>query len=258
MVEIEKEILEKLMYNPSLNYNSLWDKKKYPSSKFNYHLKKLVRDELLYKNDSGEYELSQRGNQYIAELNNKKLEKQTIPLTCSFVLCINSNKEVLLQIRKKQPYLGIINIPGGKVQFGESTYDAGIRELYEESKLTANSLKLRYVDEVRTYEVKEQTPNKEKYNDEDLTAISSVFAHIIAYTYVCYDFNGELELENQEGKMKWYSLRELQEVENIFPNLKQIIPQLLENEFKEVIIQDIKRFKDEDGNFIRYELEKKN
>ena len=37
MVDIEKEILEKLMYNPSLNYNSLWDKKKYPSSKFNYH-----------------------------------------------------------------------------------------------------------------------------------------------------------------------------------------------------------------------------
>ena len=241
MVDIEKEILEKLMYNSSLNYNSLWDKKKYPSSKFNYHLKKLVQDELLYKNDSGEYELSQRGNQYIAELNNKKLEKQTIPLTCSFVLCINKNREVLLQIRKKQPYLGIINIPGGKVQFGESTYDAGIRELYEESKLTAHSLKLKLIDEVRTY-----------HTDEN------IFAHIIAYTYVCHDFNGELELENQEGEMKWFSLEEIQEVSNIFPNLKKIIPELVEDEFREVIIQETKRFKDEEGNFIKYEIERKN
>ncbi len=239
IVDIEKEILEKLMYNSSLNYNSLWDKKKYPSSKFNYHLKKLVNDELVIKNELGEYELTQRGTQYIAELNNKKLEKQTIPLTCSFVLCINSDNEVLLQKRKKQPYLGIINIPGGKVQFGESTQEAGIRELYEESKLTAQSIQLRIIDEVRTYD----------YN-------SDLFAHIIAYTYVCYDFEGELETENNEGEMKWYSLQEIQEIENIFPNLKKIIPQLVEKSSK-VIIQETKRFKDDRGRFIKYEIEEK-
>ncbi|MCH8519260.1 MAG: NUDIX domain-containing protein [Nanoarchaeota archaeon] len=240
-MDIEKEILEKLMYNTSLNYNSLWDKKKYPSSKFNYHLKKLVQDELLNKNDKKEYELTQRGNQYIAELNNRKLEKQTIPLTCSFVLCINKNKKVLLQKRKKQPYLGIINIPGGKVQFGESIYDAGIRELYEESKLKTNLIQLRLIDEVRTY---------------DLDNI--LFAHIIAYTYVCYDFEGELEKENLEGEMKWYSLEEIQELENIFPNLKKIIPELIRDKFEAVVIQETKRFKDEDGNFIKYEIKRKN
>ena len=241
MVDIEKEILEKLMYNPSLNYNSLWNKKKYPSSKFNYHLKKLVQDKLLHKNEDGEYELTQKGNQLIAELNNKKLEKQTIPLSCSFVLCINKDKEVLLQKRKKQPYLGIINIPGGKIQFGESSNDAAIRELYEESKLTAHSLKLKLVDEVRTFD-----------ENED------IFAHIIAYTYVCYDFEGKLETENLEGEMKWYSLEEIQEVENIFPNLKKIIPQMIKDDSNEVIIQETKRFKDEEGNFVSYEIEKKN
>lgn len=240
MAEIEKEILEKLMYNSSLNYNSLWNKKKYPSSKFNYHLKKLVQDELLHKNEDGEYELTQKGNQLIAELNNKKLEKQTIPLSCSFVLCINKDKEVLLQKRKKQPYLGIINIPGGKIQFGESSNDAAIRELYEESKLTAHSLKLKLVDEVRTYNEKEE-----------------IFAHIIAYTYVCYDFEGKLETENLEGEMKWYSPEEIQKVDNIFPNLRKIIPQMIKDDSNQVIIQETKRYKDEEGNFIRYEIEKK-
>lgn len=238
MVEIEKEILEKLMYNSSLNYNSLWNKKKYPSSKFNYHLKKLVQDELLTKNENRDYELTQKGTQYIAELNNKKLEKQTIPLTCSFVLCVNENDEVLLQKRKKQPYLGIINIPGGKVQFGESTHDAGIRELYEESKLTINSMKLKMIDEVRTY-------NHNKH----------IFAHIIAYTYVCREFDGKLEKENQEGEMKWYSLNEIQYVEDIFPNLKKTIPKLLNTQH--LIVQETKRFMDVEGNFIKYEIEKK-
>ena len=236
MVEIEKEILEKLMYNSSLNYNSLWKKKKYPSSKFNYHLKKLVKDELLIKNENGEYELTQKGTQYIAELNNKKLEKQTIPLTCSFVLCINENNEVLLQKRKKQPYLGIVNIPGGKVQFGESTYQAGMRELFEESKLIIESMQLKMIDEVRTYD----------YN-------KNIFAHIIAYTYVCREFSGKLEEENQEGEMRWYSLEEIQNIENIFPNLKKTIPKLMISD--QLIVQKTRRFMNEDGNFIKYDIE---
>lgn len=239
MVDIEKEILEKLMYNTSLNYNSLWNKKKYPSSKFNYHLKKLVNEELLEKNDEGLYKLTQKGTQYIAELNNKKLEKQTIPLTCSFVLCINENDEVLLQKRKKQPYLGIINIPGGKVQFGESTYQAGIRELFEESKLTIESMKLKMIDEVRTYDFDEK-----------------VFAHIIAYTYVCREFSGKLEQENQEGEMRWYSIDEIQTIENIFPNLKKTIPKLINSQ--NLIIQETNRFMDEEGSFIKYKIEEKN
>lgn len=239
MVDIKKEILEKLMYNTSLNYNSLWNKKKYPSSKFNYHLKKLVNEELLEKNDEDLYKLTQKGTQYIAELNNKKLEKQTIPLTCSFVLCVNKNDEVLLQKRKKQPYLGIVNIPGGKVQFGESTQEAGIRELYEESKLTIESMKLKMIDEVRTYDFDEK-----------------VFAHIIAYTYVCREFNGKLEQENQEGEMRWHSLDEIHKIENIFPNLKKTIPKLINSQ--NLIIQETKRYMDEEGNFIKYKIEEKN
>lgn len=235
-MDIEKEILEKLVYNSSLNYNSLWNKDKYPSSKFNYYLKKLLHFELLCKNDDRTYELTQKGMQHIAELNNKKLEKQIIPLPCSFVLCINSNNQVLLQTRKKQPYLGIINIPGGKVQFGETTKEAGIRELYEESRLKAQSTKLRIVDEIRTYDHKNE-----------------IYAHIIAYIHICYDFCGELQKENQEGEMKWYSLNEVKNLTNIFPNLKEVIPLLL-REQNEVIIQETNRFKDKLGNFISYEI----
>lgn len=233
-MDIEKEILQKLMYNSDLSYNELWNKK-VPSSKFNYYVKQLISKDLIHKTDDKKYTLTNNGMQYVAELNKNKLEKQTIPITCSFVLCVNENNEILLQRRKKQPYLGVLNIPGGKVEFGESTYEAGIRELFEESKLNVKSMDLKLIDEVRTY----------NENNE-------LFAHIIAHTYLCKDFEGILEKENNEGEMMWINFNEINKDEKIFPNLFKIIPKILETE--KIIIQETKRFKDENDNFIGFEI----
>ncbi len=240
-MDIEKEILQKLMYTSKVSYNEIWNKK-VPSSKFNYYIKGLISKELIEKDENKKYTLTDKGMQYIAELNNKKLTKQTIPITCSFVLCIkeeDNQTKILLQRRKKQPYLGILNLPGGKVDFAESTYEAGIRELHEESKLTAYTMKLKLIDEVRTfYESGEK------------------FAHIIAFTYLCEDFEGDLEEENIEGEMLWMNIEDLKKEKMIFPNLIEIIPKIINS--KEVLIQETNRYKDEEGNFISYEINSKN
>ena len=239
-IDITKEILQKLMYNSKLHYNEIWNKK-VPSSKFNYYIKQLISKGLIEKDKDKRYMLTDIGNQYIAELNTKKLVKQTIPITCSFVLCIKQEGEstyVLLQQRKKQPYLGMLNIPGGKVEFGENTYDAGVRELFEESKLVVKDMKLKSIDEIITL-----------YESEN------VFAHIIAYMYVCFDFSGELEVENEEGKMIWIDIEDinsLNDSKDIFPNLVEIIPKLVQT--NEILIQETKRVKDENGNFISYSI----
>lgn len=67
----------------------------------------------------------------------------TMPLILvgSVVLILNENNEVLLQKRKTSKY-GRFGLPGGLMDLGESCEETAIREAYEETGLTINSLNL--------------------------------------------------------------------------------------------------------------------
>lgn len=49
---------------------------------------------------------------------------------------------VLFCIRKEEPYKGLYNFVGGKVEEGESNDDAAYRELFEETGISHNDIKL--------------------------------------------------------------------------------------------------------------------
>ena len=60
-------------------------------------------------------------------------------------LMVVFNKEmdkVLFCIRAKEPYKGLYNFVGGKVEEGESFDDAAYRELYEETGISGEDIKL--------------------------------------------------------------------------------------------------------------------
>lgn len=55
------------------------------------------------------------------------------------------NKEadkVLMCKRRKDPYKGLYNFVGGKIEENEDGFDAAYRELYEETGITKNDVKL--------------------------------------------------------------------------------------------------------------------
>ncbi len=59
------------------------------------------------------------------------------------VIVINAKKdEVLMCHRTKNPYLNLYNLVGGKVEALESNEEAAYRELYEESNISRNDIKL--------------------------------------------------------------------------------------------------------------------
>lgn len=53
------------------------------------------------------------------------------------------NKEcdrLLMCVRKKQPYLGLSNLVGGKIEKGEESLSAAYRELFEETSITKEDI----------------------------------------------------------------------------------------------------------------------
>ena len=50
--------------------------------------------------------------------------------------------KVLICRRLKEPYKGLYNLVGGKIEPGEDNLSAAYRELYEETNITSNDIKL--------------------------------------------------------------------------------------------------------------------
>ena len=56
----------------------------------------------------------------------------------------NDLEKVLFCIRAKEPYKGLYNFVGGKVENGESNDDAAYRELFEETGIGCNDIELEH------------------------------------------------------------------------------------------------------------------
>jgi len=92
---------------------------------------------------------------------------------------------VLLVQRDKEPLSGFWVAPGGKVEPGESPYEAGVRELREETGLQAEKLILRGIVTTVVQETGETS---------------------VHFLYACNEYTGELRTESSEGRVSWQHL----------------------------------------------------
>lgn len=60
-------------------------------------------------------------------------------------------RQLLMCRRRKEPYRGLLNLVGGKVEPGETDEAAAYRELFEETALTAADIRLIPVMELRYF-----------------------------------------------------------------------------------------------------------
>jgi ADP-ribose pyrophosphatase YjhB (NUDIX family) len=127
MHTIQQNIL-KLLNKNAKTYSNLYKTLKIKSNLFDYHLQKLLQQNLISKSKD-KYKLSSIGQSISPYL---EIEKQPL---IAVVLAIFKDNKIVLVKREKHAFCGYWAIPGGKLNFGETIEQAAVRICEKETGL---------------------------------------------------------------------------------------------------------------------------
>lgn len=136
MHPIQSHILKQLLLTSAARYSEL-KPRGVESNRFVYHLRKLSEQGMVTK-EKLSYHLTARGKRYVDTLSLKIFQPRFQPKIVTVIICQNKQGEYLCIRRKREPFFGKLAFPYGKIHFGESVAQAGVRELKEKTGLTAD------------------------------------------------------------------------------------------------------------------------
>lgn len=166
---------------------------------YSYHLKTMLADKWIEKTDLG-YTLTSKGLAYVDRVNASTVAVRRQPKIITMLLIQNSDGDVLMMMRRKQPYIDTWTLPYGKLHIDdESIIEAGKREANE--KLHFIPFELRHSGDcyIRVYEA-----------DKILT---STLAHIVRF---------ETDDISGTDTLKWFSPLEITKLRTA-PAVNEII-----------------------------------
>lgn len=137
---IQKHILDVLMYQEVARFRDLRPPR-VDTNLFTYHLNTLLKSGMITKVESG-YTLDQAGLYYVDRISSKDLMVRNQPKIITMLLIQNSDGDVLIQKRNKQPFIDRWTLPYGKLHIEDATIkQAAVREAYEKLGLKDQPMK---------------------------------------------------------------------------------------------------------------------
>jgi ADP-ribose pyrophosphatase YjhB (NUDIX family) len=117
-----------------------------------------------------------------------------INLVATTVVVLNDKEEILLQ-KRNEPH-GAWGLPGGQIELGESTENAGKREIFEETGLVIDDLNL-----IDVFSGNENSHIKLKNGDE---------YYVILIAYYTKNFKGDLKADGVETlECKFFNINDI-------------------------------------------------
>lgn len=137
---IQKSIIDVLMYREIARFRDLRPPRT-DTNLFSYHLNSLVKSGIVMKVEGG-YTLSMKGLLYVDRVSVEKKTIRTQPKIITMLLVQNSDGDILLHRRDKQPYINAWTLPYGKLHIEDSSLEeAARRETKEKLGLEDQALK---------------------------------------------------------------------------------------------------------------------
>jgi 8-oxo-dGTP pyrophosphatase MutT (NUDIX family) len=111
---------------------------------FSYHLKLLIRSGFIVKLETKDYTLGAVGLSHIDRVSGNNSTPRDQPKIITMLLIQNSDGQVLLQKRKKQPYINDWTLPFGKVRIDDPSIESAAKR-HALEKLDLRNSNVRHV-----------------------------------------------------------------------------------------------------------------
>lgn len=217
MHKIQNNILWTLLFKEKLRFSGL-NKDNISNDHFTFHLKKLIEKGLIEKNKEGFYNLTISGKEYANRLkvDMEKVEIEKQAKIGALVVCVegfSKNRKYLVQQRLKHPCYGFYGFVSGKIKWGETVYEAALRELKEETGLKAK-LNLAGIEHKIDY-----SENGELLEDKYF------------YIFKATNLSGKLAESFEGGKNIWLTKEEIKKLPDLFGDVLKIIDIIGQDKF---------------------------
>jgi len=147
------------------------------------------------------------------------------PFIANLCYILNKENKVLLQCKSRGFGAGKWNGPGGKQNPGESTEEAAVREIKEETDVIVKNLK--------------------KMGELEFVFVDNEESNFLTHVFVCRDWEGSPK-DLGEGELKWFKIEGLP-LEKMWDDDQYWLKPLLGGEYQH------KRFYfNKDGKVIKY------
>lgn len=136
---IQRHILDILLHQKFARFRDMRPTR-VDSNAYSYHLSALVRQGLISKT-SGEYTLTPAGLAYVDHLSGVDGRTRLQPKVMTITALFNARDEVVVLPLARQPFIGQLTLPCGKLHFGERIHESAQREVAEKVGLTAMNIR---------------------------------------------------------------------------------------------------------------------
>jgi ADP-ribose pyrophosphatase YjhB (NUDIX family)/predicted transcriptional regulator len=207
---VQVSILYALRRAPAATFSTLMEPTGLTSDAFKFHMRQLLKMELLEKNDANQYRLTAAGKEFANTLDVQRQAVQKQPKLSVLVVAARTNaagrREYVFQERQRNPFWGYWSFIGGPVRWGDAIEEAAAHELSKQTGLSA-------VCTVRSFLRK-----RDYAEGSDELLEDKVFAIVEAG-----ELSGELQHVWRGGNNAWLTLDDMEAKDRFFAENRRII-----------------------------------
>ena len=111
-------------------------------------MNELVKQGFVDQQSRGKYSLSVKGKKLVDNLSSNRTNPHKMPKVITYTKLVDGDAVLLLK-KDKEPYMGLLNMVGGKLHEGELASEAAVREVFEKTSLKVNEPELSGIFEIR-------------------------------------------------------------------------------------------------------------